>query len=579
MESDKGVFRKSGLIIILITIVFALMSAVFQITLPHVQPADSSASEFSAERAYKHLEIIAKDTHYTGTSMNEDVREYIIKSLGDFGLEASVQEKIFFEVNRWGTLNVNNIICRIKGTNGEGSSVMLVAHYDTMITGPGAMDDGSGVVTLLETARAITAGQPLKNDILLLFTDGEEPGLLGAQAFVEDNKALLGKIAVIANFDAGGTTGPAALTETSSGNEHITGYLFKETSESAAFSSLVELSKFFPSGTDMRVLEKTGVSYLNFLVSMHKERIHTEKDNIRDFSIGTLQQQGNYALAFCRVFGNMNDLGTAIKAKSDNIFFPIFKGVQVIYGERWIIPLALFGILAYAAILIIGFKAKKLTISGMCRGLAIFPSGVLISGVFTFIIVNLARLLFKSRIDLDYMFEKFVRGSEYTNICYVGFAIFTFAIMSYLFFRALNKKSFTDLFSGVLLMWCIPVLLTCFFIKGLSYIFVWPFIFALAVQGCLICLKNIKSGIIQNLLMTASIIVPGVILYFPVAYISSSVGVDNAPLIMMFISLPSGIVAPYVIFRLQERGRLVYSLTGMAGIAFILAGIIGFAIS
>jgi hypothetical protein len=47
-------------------------------------------------------------------------------------------------------------------------------------TGPGASDDGSGVAALLETARALAIGTPLRNDVIFLFTDAEEVGLLGA---------------------------------------------------------------------------------------------------------------------------------------------------------------------------------------------------------------------------------------------------------------------------------------------------------------------------------------------------------------------------------------------------------------
>ena len=48
----------------------------------------------------------------------------------------------------------------------------------------GAADDGSGVAALLETARALRAGPPPRNDVIFLFTDGEERGLLGSQAFL-----------------------------------------------------------------------------------------------------------------------------------------------------------------------------------------------------------------------------------------------------------------------------------------------------------------------------------------------------------------------------------------------------------
>jgi Zn-dependent M28 family amino/carboxypeptidase len=64
----------------------------------------------------------------------------------------------------------------------------LNAHYDSVATGLGASDDTSGVATLLETARALRAsGRRLANDVIFLFTDGEEQGWMGATAFVEEH--------------------------------------------------------------------------------------------------------------------------------------------------------------------------------------------------------------------------------------------------------------------------------------------------------------------------------------------------------------------------------------------------------
>jgi len=84
--------------------------------------------------------------------------------------------------------------------------VLLVAHYDSVPTGPGANDDGVGVATLLETARALTASAPLQNDVIFLFTDSEETGLLGAQAFVTEH-LWAKEVEVVLNFEGRGNGG------------------------------------------------------------------------------------------------------------------------------------------------------------------------------------------------------------------------------------------------------------------------------------------------------------------------------------------------------------------------------------
>jgi len=98
--------------------------------------------------------------------------------------------------------------------------VALVCHHDSVPTGPGASDDGAGVAALLEAARALKAGPALQNDVILLFTDGEEAGLDGARAFAA-GCPWLKDIGLVLNFEARGVSGPVFMFETSVGNGPI----------------------------------------------------------------------------------------------------------------------------------------------------------------------------------------------------------------------------------------------------------------------------------------------------------------------------------------------------------------------
>lgn len=60
--------------------------------------------------------------------------------------------------------------------------VILCAHYDSVYT-DGAIDNGSGVGAVLETAR-ILSGKQLEAELYFVFFDAEEIGLLGSEAFV-----------------------------------------------------------------------------------------------------------------------------------------------------------------------------------------------------------------------------------------------------------------------------------------------------------------------------------------------------------------------------------------------------------
>jgi len=82
--------------------------------------------------------------------------------------------------------DVRNVAARLPG-RASTKAVALVAHYDTVLHAPGAADAGSAVAALLETLRALRAGPPLRNDVVFVFTDAEELGMVGAEAFVAES--------------------------------------------------------------------------------------------------------------------------------------------------------------------------------------------------------------------------------------------------------------------------------------------------------------------------------------------------------------------------------------------------------
>jgi Zn-dependent M28 family amino/carboxypeptidase len=98
-----------------------------------------------------------------------------------------------------------NIIGYVKGTRFPNQYIVLSAHYDHLgkkgsRVYNGADDNASGTAAVLAFSEAI-AKMPLKHSIIFLFTDGEEVNLLGAKAFIEQQKQLLPKIMLNINID------------------------------------------------------------------------------------------------------------------------------------------------------------------------------------------------------------------------------------------------------------------------------------------------------------------------------------------------------------------------------------------
>ena len=86
-----------------------------------------------------------------------------------------------------------NTFGTIRGTTYPDQLVILGAHRDAW--GPGAVDDVSGTVSILEAARAIAeearAGRRPKRTIVFATWDAEEWGLIGSTEYVEDDAARL----------------------------------------------------------------------------------------------------------------------------------------------------------------------------------------------------------------------------------------------------------------------------------------------------------------------------------------------------------------------------------------------------
>jgi aminopeptidase S len=80
--------------------------------------------------------------------------------------------------------------------------LVLGAHLDSVAVGPGINDNGSGVMTLLAMAEALTEFAPPARTVRFAFWGAEESGQHGSQAYVAGLEATeLRRIAAYLNFD------------------------------------------------------------------------------------------------------------------------------------------------------------------------------------------------------------------------------------------------------------------------------------------------------------------------------------------------------------------------------------------
>ncbi len=260
---------------------------------------------FSAERAMSHVEALAAGPRPAGSAAHRAAREYIVTALREkAGLEAEIRVAAATST-RYGlpydAARVHNVVATIPGTD-PSRRIVLVAHYDTVLTSPGAGDDAAGVATLLEAGRALAVEYGGAPEVTLLFTDAEEVGAVGAEAFLASGGLDPGRTTVL-NFDARGTGGPCALIETAGDEGRLVRAVARSGAPVTASSLLPALARFHGVGTDFRPFRESGASGLNFAIVDGVARYHTPADAPPALDRESVRRQGDAAVALVRALG------------------------------------------------------------------------------------------------------------------------------------------------------------------------------------------------------------------------------------------------------------------------------------
>ena len=381
--------RHSGLAVAFAGI--ALLLAATRLAYRPIVPlgVDAAPTVFSAERATAILRDLVGDgiPHPIGSSADARVREAIIQRLSALGYRPQLQSGWVCDEGACG--NPVNIIARLGDDSEERSSILLVGHYDSVPAGPGASDDGAAVASMLENARILRALPAPRHPIVLLFTDGEEAGLLGASLFVREH-ALSDHVKAAVNMEARGTSGPSLMFETGSANTWLM-HLYESAIARPLTNSLYYVVyKLLPNDTDFTVFKAAGYQGFNFAYIGNVGRYHTPLDNAGNADVSSIQHQGDNALAALMALANAPTLDPG---PGESVFFDGFSRTLIAWPAALTVPaalLALILLLAESAVLLNrgavtwrralwGWVATACTLSlgvALCSGLLVLSVGL-----------------------------------------------------------------------------------------------------------------------------------------------------------------------------------------------------------
>lgn len=320
-------------------------------TLPEAKPVAAPDDVFSAGRALTILKrLVGNDMpHPIGSAESGRVRTQIVDDLNALHIPVEMHEGFGCSHKYLTCGKVHNLVARIDGRE-PGKAVLAASHYDSVAAGPGAADDGTSVAALLEIARILSTGPRPRHQVLLLFDEGEEGGLMGAEAFAASDP-LRSQVGAVVNMDARGDSGASRLFEMT-GPRGLTTEVTRVLPWPATSSLDTTIYDLLPNDTDLSVFRRLDLPGVNFAFIGEPARYHTPMDDLPHLSPRSVQHQGDNALAAIRAFGEA-DLEHASTERF--VFFDV-AGLRVVsWPERRSLPLALLG---FALILLTGLLVR-----------------------------------------------------------------------------------------------------------------------------------------------------------------------------------------------------------------------------
>jgi hypothetical protein len=122
-------------------------------------------------------------------------------------LDAGAEVEVEFDIRnhfRAGPIPLYNVIADIAGAERPDEFVVVGGHIDSWDGATGTTDNGTGTATTLEAARILAAiGCKPRRTIRFMLWSGEEQGLLGSRAWVQEHREELDKYSACLVHDGG----------------------------------------------------------------------------------------------------------------------------------------------------------------------------------------------------------------------------------------------------------------------------------------------------------------------------------------------------------------------------------------
>ncbi|CAN5768942.1 hypothetical protein BH18ACI5_BH18ACI5_22270 [soil metagenome] len=305
-------------------------AAFLVLLLPALAGCSRSAGPFSEQNARAHVEMLAGaiGSRPAGTPQSARARDYVVDQLTLYGYEVRVQDTDARRPDAGLTARVSNVIATLAGERRE--AIGILSHYDSSPESPGGSDDGFGVAVSLEAARLIAA-QPRSWSTLIIVTDAEEVGLMGAAALMTDRE-VRDRLQAYINLESTGSSGPAMLFQTGPGNSWLTAPWARSAPHPRGGAFALEIYKRLPNDTDFSILRRHDVPGLNFATVGDSYAYHTARDTSERLSQTALRTAGENVVS---IVERLQRTDIRQRTARDATYFDLGGTVAVSYSSSW----------------------------------------------------------------------------------------------------------------------------------------------------------------------------------------------------------------------------------------------------
>ena len=252
------------------------------------------------------------------------------------------------------------------------------------------------------------------------------------------------------------------------------------------------------------------------------------------------------------------------------MYFNILPNVVVHYPEAQVLPLAIVTSILFVIVFWLGFRARKLTLSGVGLGAIAF----LLSAISVMVLAILGWWLMRS---LNPSLKVFLIGNYQANLYHLSFVVLTVAAMMAIYTWLCRRFQMCDLAIGALSVWLLLTIKRSLWLPGASYLFAIPLLCSLLAWSWILLTRN--QSWIGSLVLSISVI-PSIVLLLPVqiyfgSWMARFEGLINAPLStlqMFFTILLCGLLIPQFVFFTSFSSTATQSPRWIVPVSTLLIG-------